>query len=432
VILVAALFIAAGIFDPRLTTLVEGDAFRQEMEKETCKGLHFASGAYAPIKRTGLFSAESRSFKGADGVKAFRTISTEDVTARFNPWGIFLRRWQFDIIHIRSGEARIQIYEPKPEKKPPKPWYTIFLPERVYLKQVICDTANITWEMKNKRAGFFGTQMLITPYGRDFEYHAEKGVFKAPPAPDLPLQKLHMIITKGWLSLYQLDLSPKGGGFIHAEGTAGLKADRSVQAKLTFHDVPLRPWVPPSWSDFVQGTAKGNLTWRGKDEKIESSDGEGQIQLDDAKMRGIPFLDYVATATRNGTLKTLNLDHCSLGFRWQYPKLEIRDIDLAMKDEFRLKGAIILNGEALSGTLDFGVAAKNLEELPKAKETIFTRSESGLLWTTVHLSGSLKEPQNDLIPRLSETLRQSPGQATGLFFREIGEWLEQTFKGKGD
>ena len=55
-----------------------------------------------------------------------KTISTGEADAKFNPWGIFLRRWQLDYIRIPSGKAEIQTYEPKPENKPPRPWYTIF------------------------------------------------------------------------------------------------------------------------------------------------------------------------------------------------------------------------------------------------------------------------------------------------------------------
>ncbi len=429
--LAAGLAIALWIFNPRITEMVEGPAFRAEMDKQISKGLHF-TGKFQPIRRAGFLTATSDGATGEDGKKAFKTIAAHDVVGKFNPLGVFLRRWQFDLIHIKSGETQIQIYEPKPEKKPPKPWYAIFLPDRVYLKQVICDSADITWRMNNKPAGFYGTDLLITPYGRDFEYHAKGGALKMPAIPDLPLAKLHMVITKEWLTLHQLDLTSGKQGSIHITGKAGLKNDKSVHGEITFSDLPLRPWLRPLWNDYVQGTAEGHITWRGSDLPIEKSEGEGELHLNNAKLRGIPFLDYVATAARNGALKTLDLDECSVRFEWKYPRIEAHDIRLEMKGQYRVEGRITLDGSAIDGTLEFGIAPENLKELPKAKELIFTRSEGGLLWTTVKLSGTMENPQNDLVPRLAEALRQSPGKATGIILREVGEWFEQTFRGKGD
>jgi hypothetical protein len=87
-------------------------------------------------------------------VKTIKTMSTGEVDAKFNPWGVFLRRWQLDYVRIPSGKVEIQTYEPKPENKPPKPWYAVFLPDRVYLEEVICDAADVTWQLRGRRRFF--------------------------------------------------------------------------------------------------------------------------------------------------------------------------------------------------------------------------------------------------------------------------------------
>src|SRR5205814_7831249 len=61
----------------------------------------------------------------------FYTLSLHDaLPILFNPWGVFLRRWQLDDVRIDSGEVEIQTYTPKPEPSPAKPWFHIFLPQR--------------------------------------------------------------------------------------------------------------------------------------------------------------------------------------------------------------------------------------------------------------------------------------------------------------
>src|SRR2546423_11347632 len=89
--LIALAAVAAITLNPRLTRYVESDSFRQALENETAKGLHFRAGIYAPILRTGLITARSGYFRAQDGQKAMRSIDAREITARFNPWGVFLR-----------------------------------------------------------------------------------------------------------------------------------------------------------------------------------------------------------------------------------------------------------------------------------------------------------------------------------------------------
>ena len=121
---------AVVLCNPWLTRYVESDRFRGKIEKETAKGLHFPSGHYAQIRRTGFAAVESESFQASDGKKALKTMNARGLRAKFNPWGIFLRRWELDEVHIQSGEVGIQIYEANPEGVSSKPWFSVFLRNR--------------------------------------------------------------------------------------------------------------------------------------------------------------------------------------------------------------------------------------------------------------------------------------------------------------
>ena len=422
-----ALILTGGAFlaEAPITKYLEGPEFRAELDKQTSKGLHF-KGKYEPLTRTGFLSAKSDGFKSSDGVKAFESIDVQGITGSFNPLGVFLRRWQLDSIHIDSGVARIQVYEPKPQEKPPKPWYSIFLPDRVYLKEVRCDKADIIWKMGGKDAGFYGSKVLITPHDRDFEYRLTEGVFKIPRLPDLSLEKAHTLITKEKLSLYELLLTAKGGGTIKLQGEAGLKSDKSMRAQLDISKVPIAPWIPASWGDQVKGRASGQIRMEGSDQNLKSSQGEGQINLSGARILSIPFLDYAASAVQNESLKNIELDECVIDFTWKGSTAKIQEIRIEAAGQFKLEGTLQLSKSKLAGKLTFGVSEKNLEWLPKAKEEIFTTKKGGYWWTDVNISGTLQEPQNDLTPRLAETLKRSPAESAGLFFRQIGEWFQQT------
>jgi hypothetical protein len=414
--------------NPRLTRYVESDAFRTELEKQTAKGLHFPASTYAPIRRTGFFSAASDSFRAADGRKALTAIQARGIMARFNPLGIFLRRWQLDEVHIEGGEVGIQTYEPVPEPSPHKPWYHVFLPDRVYLQKVWSEPSDVTWRFRDERGGFFATRLLITPHGRDFEYRASGGMMKAALIPDLPLRHTHLLITKTLLTLYTLDLAPaqKSDGFIHAEGTAGTRDDKSINFKMEFAKVPVSEWLPASWRDHVSGVAAGKAHWTGPSPKVETSQVRGSLQIEDGRVRRLPFLEKLSAITGKKAIETLELSECSAEVEWNSPTMEIKNIAIEDKGKFRIEGALSVREKSLNGAIQLGVAPAYLEWLPQRSE-VFPNEKAGYLWTTVHLSGTTDRPGQDLSPRIVDALKESPGAFLELIFRQFGAWLKHAF-----
>jgi hypothetical protein len=102
----------------------------------------------------------------------------------------------------------------------------------------------------------------------------------------------------------------------------------------------------------------------------------------------------------------------------------LNDIEIEQKGKFRVEGTISFSDRSLGGTLQIGMARQYLDWLPHP-EDVFTRESGGYLWTTVHLSGTLQSPQQDLSPRLVQALTDSPGALLGAAFRALGTWLSE-------
>ena len=436
---IAAATGTAIFFSSLLTHYIESDAFRVAMENETAKGLHFPSGRYAPIQRTGSLTAGSESFQASNGEKALRSLDARGITAEFNPWGLFLRQWRFDNVRVQSGDVELQIYEATPEKVRSKPWFSFFLPNRVYLERIESEQVNVTWRFRGERAGFLGTQLLITPHARDFEYVATGGTLKMALVPDLYLRRGNFLITKTLLTIYDVDLAtgrvrPTGGlapdshseGSIRGQGNAGVGKDKSVDFKANFDSVPIRTWLPPKWKEHLSGSAFGEIHWTGENPKLESSSGEGFLRVRDGRIDNLAFLEKLAEVARNKSFEHLELNDCSLGFAWGYPKIDIKDIAIEEKGKFRIEGAISIERRSLHGAIRLGLAHQYLDWLPNAEE-VFNRERSGYLWTTMHLSGTIDEPKQDLSPRIIELFKESPGAYLGLLFRQFEDWLKKAF-----
>lgn len=425
--------LAAGVavfFSPLLTHYVESDAFRTAMEQETAKGLHFPRARYAPIRRTDAVTALSESLEADNGQKAMKSLVAHGVAAKFDPWGMFLRQWRFDAVDVQSGEVEIQIYEAHPEAVTPKPWFAIFLPNRVYLKKIQSEQANITWRLRGEQAGLFKTKLLITPNGRDFEYFSTGGRLKMAPVPDLDLRRTHLLITKTLLTLYDLDVASDSSTDerIQAHGHAGLGEDKSIDVKANFNSLRIRQWLPAEWKGHFDGSAFGDLHYTGKNPKLENSSGEGSLRIQNGRIDDLPFLKKLGELAEKKSFERLNLNECSLAFAWRYPEMKIKDITMEEKAKFRLEGEISIQRRVLRGTIRLGLTREYLDWLPNPEE-VFSRRSNGYLWTDVHISGTIDEPKQDLSQRIVELFKESPGAYLGLLFRQFGDWLKKTFGG---
>jgi len=429
------LLIVAGIglaafYSPWLTHYIESEAFRAAMEDETAKGLHFPQSRYSSIRRTSALTAQTERFEARDGEKAMKSLDAHGITATFDPLGVFLRQWRFTEVRVESGDVEIQIYKAHPEAVSPKPWFAIFLPNRVYLKRIETPHANITWRFRGEQAGFFGTQLLITPHGLDFEYLATGGRLKMALLPDLDLRRAHLLITKTFLTIYDIDLASDSGSSenIHAQANAGVGKDRSIDLRANFSQLPIRSWLPAEWKEHLAGNAFGDLHWAGKDPKLESSSGEGSLHVSDGRIDDLPVLEKLAELAQKKSFEHLALNDCSFSFGWKYPKIDIENIAIEGRGKFRIEGEMSIDQRRLRGTIRLGLTREYLDWLPNPEE-VFSRKEGDYLWTNVRLSGTIDDPGQDLSPRIIELFKQSPGAYLRLLFRQFEAWLKKGFGG---
>jgi hypothetical protein len=420
----------AVFLSPLLTHYIESDTFRAAMENETAKGLHFPRCRYSPIRRTNALTAQTERFEARDGEKAMKSLNAHGITATFDPLGVFLRQWRFTEVRVQSGDVELQIYKAPPEAVSPKPWFAIFLPNRVYLKRIETPHANITWRFLGEQAGFFGTQLLITPLGLDFEYLATGGKLKMALLPDLDLRRAHLLITKTLLTIYNIDLASGSGSTenIHAQANAGVGKDKSIDLRANFSQVPIRSWLPAEWKEHLAGNAFGDLHWAGKDPKLESSSGEGSLRVSDGRIDDLPVLEKLAELAQKKSFEHLALNDCSLRFGWKYPKIDIKNIAIEERGKFRIEGEISIDQRRLRGTIRLGLTREYLDWLPNPEE-VFSQKEGDYLWTNVRLSGTIDDPGQDLSPRIIELFKQSPGAYLGLLFRQFEAWLKKGFGG---
>ena len=80
-------------------------------------------------------------------------------------------------------------------------------------------------------------------------------------------------------------------------------------------------------------------------------------------------------------------------------KLQFKHLLIEERGKFRIEGELSIERHNLDGTIRLGIAPAYLDWLPVANE-VFAEHRDGLLWTTVHISGTTEKPKQDLSPRI--------------------------------
>jgi hypothetical protein len=192
--------------------------------------------------------------------------------------------------------------------------------------------------------------------------------------------------------------------------------------------LPIAEWLPDSWHARVLGEVSGKIHWLGIDQTMEHAEGIATLRVDDGRIMHLPALENIAGVTGEEGIEHLKLSVCSAEVAWKFPQAEITQLVIEVEKKFRAEGTVRIDEKKLSGAIEFGVARDLLDWLPHPEE-VFPRAHGDYLWTTVQLSGTLDAPQQDLTPRIMDAIKSDPGASIGIFFRQLGEWMESVFDG---
>jgi hypothetical protein len=426
-LILIVLLVGIDLLNRAATSVVEGGKFREMLEKETAKGMHFQSAHYAPITRVGVFGMKADSGTGEKGFKTIVSMTGNHVTGSFNPLGIFLKRWQLEFLHFDSGTVMLQKTDSNPNaaKPPGQPWYLFFWPDHVYLKDIKVDQADVLFKLQEKESGIHGTFLEITPNGRDFEYDAKGGTFKIPVAPQLNVEHIHLLVRKPRLTCNTLVLGDDPAHpeeQVRIEGEAGLQQDRGITAQADFDHLQVAPWLPENMRSHVLGRFNGHVDYKSTGTGLETSQAEGDLSVIDGVLHGIKAVKTYVDATRSPDPGDLKLEACQVHVRMNLGAVSLEKIEVESQGVFRLTGTIhMAKDKSLSGELQLGLTSPYLHWLPTAETAIFTRTEGPYHFASVQISGTSQKPHQDLSARILKEIGNHPLVALKLFFNGSGD-----------
>lgn len=428
--ILAALLVVAFVGNAALTPVIEGAKFRAMLEKETAKGMHLGSAQYAPLTRVGVFGMKAASGEGKKGIKTIEALSAEGITGSFNPLGVFLRRWQLEFLHFDHGVVHIQKTEGNPNAKPPPglPWYLFFWPDHVYLKDIKCDHADVLFKLKDQESGIHDTFLEITPNGRDFEYDAKGGTFTTPDTPKLNVEHVHLLVRKPQLTCDTLILgddldNPEQQ--LRITGVAHLQQDRSMQLTVDFDSLNLAPWAPEKLRPSLRGKFDAHFDYKSTGTGLETAAAQGHVTVKNGALHELKAIRTYIAATKSPDPGDVPLDVCETDVALDQGAISIEHIDVESKGIFKLVGNVRLaKDKTISGSVELGLTDPYLRWLPSLEPDIFNKVDGPYHWTTIHIYGTSKKPQQDLSARLVSELAKHPFTALKAYFNSNSVDLE--------
>lgn len=221
------------------------------------------------------------------------------------------------------------------------------------------------------------------------------------------------------------NLAFRTGEGIAASGRGSWNTQTSAATlALEVNGVHLGAYLPPTITGSLHGAIGGTVEWSWRGTDIAKGSGGGTLQLQGATLSGFRFQAFLDRffKTRDYSQMTLAAAEC----RWRQDQtgLYVENLNVLAPGRAGLRGSLHIAPDGkISGTLLAGLPASALGWLPEATTTVFARSEDGLHWCSIEVSGTEHKPETNFTAQVLRQLEKHPVAMAELAARGVSWWL---------
>jgi hypothetical protein len=138
---------------------------------------------------------------------------------------------------------------------------------------------------------------------------------------------------------------------------------------------------------------------------------KGNLRCKNGIVQNMPVLNQVATFTHVDRFRRIVLDVASADVERSADAIKVTNLNLQSAGLIRVEGGFVIQGGQINGDLLVGVAPDTLTWIPGSQGHVFTdrRNDApGYVWTTVHNSGPVEAPREDLTNRVLVAMGLAP------------------------
>jgi len=270
-----------------------------------------------------------------------------------------------------------------------------------------------------------GSLIVLDPVAATANLQLEGGMLNVAQLGDFGLEFASLQFEGGGVRVGTARLTAGAGGkggieILNPQQTALDLGGGQSELVLRVERMPLPILLGPAFGE-----------WLGAEVESPESEGEGYLRFRTAEAPvfscRIPFRATASSESKMGALPLFALLADELQEAWyQAPRFDVEAKGLLVRDggnsgveELRLesRGRLIVSGKVmadaagkLDGSLEVGLPDAALDEASPPFRSVFKRREGGFSWATVKISGSGRQPGDDLRQQIDAAETQvSPG-----------------------
>ena len=305
----------------------------------------------------------------------------------------------FDLTGGFGGDSDSSEPKPEPEPVAERAWYERWIPNDFRLTQLDVPHSSVSLGLEGGNITFDDTRWAVIPGQSRGSYEAVgRGGqinFPWPIVPELRLGEATMRYQDSSIFLIGSNFRLYERGYATLTGEAS-SVGYSFDGSIT--DVRANEILPEDWRQRVEGGVEADFS------VMESRDGpsvSGTLELKNGVLTGLPVLDALGAYGGNPRFRRLALSEASTDFRWEAGATTLTNMKIGSEGLMRVEGRLRVEADdRIDGRFRIGLTPGTLARIPGAETKVFLPGERGLLWTTLHVTGTLDDPKEDLTERL--------------------------------
>jgi hypothetical protein len=397
--------VGSGVLYAILGQYLHSEGFRKLLSSEVSK-VAKVDGSFSPFRWEGL--AVDTDHFDATGQGMIRSIRAEGLHTEIGLSGITRGVWEIRDSNIRRIEIDIDARHPEstpttetpaPSSKPSAPTHS-WLPKEFEVQGLDLRDILIRAKLDEGDLTASGIQVRVDPTGGKNAYKAtvDGGTIRLPSKilPVVHLNRARARYQNDEIFITDASASMFENGRINASGEWNLATKRfAFEGDAT--GIRCEDLLNESWAKRLTGTVSSSFTL---DRLTDKTVARGSLNIENGVLTALPLLDSLAAYADTRRFRILNLNQARTDWRYSQGEITLTDLVLSSEGLVHLEGTLIIKNKQLDGRFRLGLAPGTLASIPGAETDVFIPGERGLLWTPLHITGTLDDPKEDLTDRL--------------------------------
>ncbi len=351
-------------------------------------------------------------------------FNADQVRAAFDLGALWRRVWRIETLDVERISAELGANtarktapsQPKPDKVAPpgadRGFLASLLPNRMEIGEVHVSNFSLKWT--NDQPGGTGqlenARLSARMLGNvnTWEVQGHGGTLSQDNLPAVAMDDFTLKSTEDAVYITQANGRPKAGGKLELSGKQTLTGSKELDLVLNLDAVPVEPFLPPDWRGRLHGSATGNVRVTGSPEDAKSWQSSGHIELREGRLEALPVLNELAIFSSSARYRQAVVQKGSVDFTWTPDLLKVRNIVIESDGLLRVEGDFTVRAQQIDGLFRVGVAISSVRWVSQVGGAVFDLpSHDGYAWTTMHLTGPVDNPHEDLTGRLTTSAEQA-------------------------